>query len=368
MSDTTIVLILLGALGSILFAVAAPLSQVLVRSRARRLPKRIAGRMHEEWLGELNAIASRPGKLAFAIALFLTRRQAFAAPGEDSMSVIKDSRLGPLSVFNSRKALLILPTVLFAIAAYGASFLLPVRYASESLIQIAREDVSKKFIGQFPEIPMQDSAQQFEQLLMSRTSILSIVREFPQVVRQDLNMDRKIQAVRRDISLDFPPSGTYFRVRYVGDNPEIARMVAQKLTMFLLAQFNRQRENWYDGTAVFLRGQLADLADRVAETGDELDREHAAHGPKSGRVLAIDYEQLVATYKATLAKLEDVQMALALESQEKGTNLMIVDTANLGTPVVPNRTGIAGIGALVGLAVGGMALLGVNRRQRRALA
>jgi uncharacterized protein involved in exopolysaccharide biosynthesis len=368
MSDTTIVLILLGALGSVIFAVAAPLSQALVRSRARRLPTRIAGRMQEEWLGELNAIASRVGKLAFAIALFLTRRQAFAAPGEESMSVIKDTRFGPWSLFNSRKALLILPTVLFAIAAYGASFLLPVRYASEALIQVVPQSVSREFAGQFPEVPIKDPARHFEQLLMSRTSLLDIVRTFPQVLPEDLNMDRKVAELRKDISLEFLSSGTYFRVRYVGNQPETAQKVASKLTMDLIEESYSRRESWYRGTDEFLRGRLKVLAERVTEKGDELARERAARGPQSGRILAIDYDQLVATYKSTWAKLEDFEMTLALESQQRGANLMVVDAANLGTPVVPNRIGIAGLGALAGLAVGGMALLGVNRRQRPALA
>lgn len=366
MSDASIVLIFLGVHGVLLFAGAPRLSETLVRAKGRRLPKRIAGRMEEEWLGELDAIASRPGKLAFAIALFLTRRQAFASPGEDSMSVIKDIR--PWTVFNGRKALLILPTLLFAFAAYGASFLLPVRYASEAMIQVARPAVSREFLGQFPELPINDFARHFEQLLLSRTSLLTIIRELPEVVPKDLSMDRKVADLRNDISIKFVPAETYFRVRYVGENPELAQKVASRLSLNLIAAHNLQREHWYGSTAEFLQGQLAKLADRVTEKNGELGREHLANGRRSGSILAIDYEQLVATYKTTLAKLEDVQMAMDLEVQQKGAHLIVLDPAYLGTPIVPNRLLIAGLGALAGLGVGSMALMGVHRRQRRALA
>ena len=70
--------VLLGGLVAGLLAFAPQVSESLVRSRARRLPQALSPRMEEEWLAELDAMASRPSQLAFAIALTLTRRHSFA--------------------------------------------------------------------------------------------------------------------------------------------------------------------------------------------------------------------------------------------------------------------------------------------------
>jgi len=360
MSDATIVITILGAFGVVLFAVGARLSEALLRFRARRLPLAIALRMEEEWLGELGAIASRPGKLAFAIALTLTRRQAFAAPGEDSMSeIVKDSRLGPQSVFSGRKALLIFSTLIFALAAYGASFLLPVRYASDSLILVSGD-------------PVEERLKSIEQTVMSRTNLIAILREIPQLKngRETLTMDRSIEELRKDIALSFDPSSggpspvAYFRLRYAGPNSELAQKVTSKLTQSFIKLDFAKREAQVFGTRDFLRQQLGVLAGRVTKKGDELARERAAHGPQSGRILEIEYEQLVANYKAAFAKLEDAEMG----SEQKGGQVAVVDPANLGTPVAPNRLAFAGLGAFVGLALGGMAVVSRDRRRRRALA
>ena len=94
----------------------------------------------------------------------------------------------------------------------------------------------------------------------------------------------------------------------------------------------------------------------------------AADGPEAARLLALDYEILESTYKSVFAKLEDAQMASALESEQRGEQFVIVDAAGLGAPVVPNRLAIAGLGALAGFVLGGMTVAGLGRRQRRALA
>lgn len=375
MSDTTIIITILAVLGAALFGVASHASAALVRARARRLPIRIALRMEEEWLGELNAIESRPGKLAFAIALTLTRRQAFAAPGEDSMTEIHERTAGRFAAFNGRKTLLVLTTTVFAIAAYGASFLLPVLYASESLILLRPREVPSSLVVDLIGGSVDERLKSIEQTVMSRTNLVEILREYPQLGRQTLSMDRRIEALRKYISLSFnrstgdTPSINYFRVRYVAPDPTLAQKVTSKLTLLFIKLDGERRESMIGGTRDFLERQLGVLAERLTDKGEELARERAAHGPEAGRILALDYDVLVSTYKTLSEKYADAKLAVALENEQKGGHFMVVDPANLPKqPVSPNRPAIAGIGALAGLALGGVAVFGLDRRRRRALA
>lgn len=75
---------------------APVLSAWLVRRRSANLPRNLAERLEEEWLAELAHIGGRVGQLAFALRLFLTRRQtlvdasttADAAQGQDGAVVV----------------------------------------------------------------------------------------------------------------------------------------------------------------------------------------------------------------------------------------------------------------------------------------
>jgi len=163
-------------------------------------------------------------------------------------------------------------------------------------------------------------------------------------------------------------SAGYLVVNYIGDDPSLAQNVTRKLTQFLVEAANRAREAKLDDTREFLHGQLDQLAARVTEQGDELAHERAAHGPQAGRILAINYDVLVSTYKTVLANYEETQIAATLEKEQSGAIFSIVDPANVGQPVVPNRAAIAGLGALAGMILGGMGVVGLNRRERRALA
>ena len=78
MSQLIAIGVLLGGVVAGLLAFAPQVSEWLVRARARRLPRALAERMEEEWLAEVEALASRASQLAFAIALTLTRRHSFA--------------------------------------------------------------------------------------------------------------------------------------------------------------------------------------------------------------------------------------------------------------------------------------------------
>ena len=70
--------VVLAAILGGLLALAPRVSESLVRSTARRLPRPLSARMREEWLAELGALPGRASQLAFAIALTLTRRHSFA--------------------------------------------------------------------------------------------------------------------------------------------------------------------------------------------------------------------------------------------------------------------------------------------------
>lgn len=341
MNDILIIVLVLAFIGAALLAVAAPISVALVRLRAQRLPTALALRMEEEWSSELNSISSRPGKLAFAVALLLTRRRAFVAPGEDIVSEI--------AAFGSRKSLVVLSTLVFAIAAYGASFLLPVRYESEALLQI------------------KDRGDLVLRQARSNSLFASVVDEMPKGgagSRERMTEDlRENTTVIPLMNIDPSGSGTLFMVRYLAPDPATAQNVTEKLTTRLMEQDMAKRFEQSHEEEKFLQDQLGRLAAQVEDKGEELALLRSTQGPAAGRMLALDHELLVSSYKAMFAKYQDAQMSATLQP----SRFAVVDPPQLGREVVPNRAAYAGIGALAGLAMGGMTVVGLGRRQRRLL-
>jgi uncharacterized protein involved in exopolysaccharide biosynthesis len=311
-------------------------SSELVRRRARRLPPAIALRMEEEWLSELNSITGGPAKLAFAVALLLTRRQAFVAPGEDAVSTVYDR-----PSLGSRKSLLVLSTLVFAIAAYGASFLQPVKYESEVLL------VSKERDDHI--------------LRRARSDRLftSVAAELPQ--RENLVEDLRSNTTVLPLH-DPSESGTSFVVKYRGNDPAMAQNVTNRLASQIIEMDLAQRYDHLSQEKAYLRDQLEELAARVEKKGDELRFVRNAH-PASREMLALDHELLVSSYKALFAKHQDAQMATALQHGRFQT----LDGAQTGRPVGPNRVAFAGIGALVGLILAVVAVVGRGRRQPPAI-
>jgi hypothetical protein len=84
----------------------------------------------------------------------------------------------------------------------------------------------------------------------------------------------------------------------------------------------------------------------VKDKRHELALERAAHGPAAGAQLALDYELLASRYRAAFEKYEDIQTTLAMEQNDAAGALLVVDPP----------------------ALGGIAAVGLNRRQRQALA
>jgi uncharacterized protein involved in exopolysaccharide biosynthesis len=310
-------------------------SSALVRLRARRLPVMTSLRMEEEWLGEMSSIPGRSAKLAFAVSLLLTRRQAFVAPGEDTVVTIYDR-----PSLGSRKSLVVLSTVVFAIAAYSASFLLPVKYESEALL--VSEDRDDLVLRQ------------------ARSN------SFFAKVAEDMRLEpreRMIEDLSKNVTvvplIDSSSSTTSFLVKYRGDNPRMSQQVTNGLASSLIGLNMEKRMGQLFEEANYLQAQLEQLEDRVRIKAEQL----AHAGPESRGILALDHELLVSSYKALFAKHQDAQMAAALQP----ARFQVLDRAQVGKPIGPNRAAFAGIGALGGFVLAVLAVAGRGRRQPPAV-
>ena len=89
--------------------------------------------------------------------------------------------------------------------------------------------------------------------------------------------------------------------------------------------------------------------------------------PAEKQMLDFEYELQRSSYKTLFEKSEELRFQVVMESTQFG-GLVLIETPTMGALVGPNRLAIAGVGGMSGLALGGMAIAGIHRKQRRALA
>jgi uncharacterized protein involved in exopolysaccharide biosynthesis len=369
MSEPIFVVVILVALGALIIAIAPQISQILVRMKANRLPSALSLRMEEEWLAELQAISNRASKLSFAVALTLTRRRAFVAPGED-LGEMSDRRV---SFFASRKSLVVISTIGFALTAYALSFLLPIRYASDTVFMFRPKDVPDEYVHDVENMSNAERVKSLKSVILSRTTLSQIARDIEAKMPEfkTLSMDQRVKSLKDDIEITTgsPDTGEYLvTLRYTGSDPTLVQQIARRLTNLVIQKEAQNREMRINGTVEFLTSELDKLVADMREHDKKLTEERRIHGEASDALLVLEHEILQTRYRTLSGKLADANMRLSLEVKQKGSQIIVLDEPALGVRVGPDRLSITGVGAVIGFALGGMAVFGLKRKQSRVLA
>jgi len=264
--------------------------------------------------------------------------------------------------FRRRNWLLIAPTIILGLAAYGTSFLLPPRYVSESFLLLRPQSIPKELAPGLAEPSIEHRLDSWRSALLSRSGLRTLLNESELV--SDLPIDRQLEALRRDISIKLTPNaigtGATIAVSYTSAEPETARKVAQNLTKGLLALYSRLRQEQLLASVQFVDSRLESLAGR-------LTRHEALSAAGRDPAASLDYEALQSTYRAVHAQREELRSVETMLNRPQGEQLLVLDAATLPlNPVAPNRLAITAVGAVAGFAFGGVALAGRYRKQRRA--
>jgi len=365
MSELAIVALVLVAVVMMLLTAATDLSDSLVRARADRLPPALSGRMREEWLAELEAIPNRASQITFALALALTRRRSFATTDEDLMPHTHERP--PFIFFGGWKTLTAASTLLFAVVAYGASFLIQPRYASSALILVVPQRVSEEYVKSSVMMPIRDRLQAVSQQILSRTRLERVILDFDlyKEERRTGIMEYIVEKMRRDIEVRVD-RGDAFSVGYVGREPRTVRKVADRLASLFIEESLRDREGLAENSMQFLESRIEDVGTRIEEQHQKIEAIHR-RGGAAPPVVMLDYEMLTATYKDLFAKREQARLAANLERRQIGEQFKLLDPARLPErPIGPNRTNITLLGALLGFCLGlTMMLVGPGGRFHR---
>ena len=152
-----------------------------------------------------------------------------------------------------------------ALAATVGADLWPVRYRSEALVLVERQDVPKEYVQPNVTTGARERLASIRQQVLSRTRLESLIDRYGLYPKKAGHLDRYklVGEMRKDIRVvPVDTAGgrslTAFRIEYTYDSPRLAQQVAGDLTSEFINESLQARTEASVATTSFLEAQLAE--------------------------------------------------------------------------------------------------------------
>ncbi len=187
-------------------------------------------------------------------------------------------------LFWKRKWLVILPAILFPLAAGYYAMQLPDRYRSTTLILVQPQKVPAKFVPSTVSASIRDRLQTISQQIFSRTRLEQIIQEFNlfERERERRTPEEIIETMRSRIQLQVHRNDA-FRLSYIDPNPRLAMLVTNKLASLFIEENLKVREQQAIGTSQFLADEIDRYRRQIREREKqiyEFKQKHMAELPE----------------------------------------------------------------------------------------
>jgi len=165
---------------------------------------------------------------------------------------------------------------------WGASWVLPPKYQSSTLILVEQPTMPKDYVTPNVSDDVQERMQSITQQILSRTNLLHIIEQFGLYSDHGRRTpDEKVQSMRKDINIELvrDPQNqiSSFNVSYTARDPHIAQRVTGELTNLFINQNLEVRQQQSEDTTKFLEGQLEAARQNLADQEDKIRQFKAQH-------------------------------------------------------------------------------------------
>ena len=165
----------------------------------------------------------------------------------------------------------LLPLFLGWLAVWGASWVLPLRYRSGTLILVEQPTMPKDYVTPNISVDLQERLQSITQQILSRTRLSHIIEEkhLYADARSAVSAEEKVERMRKDIDIELvrDPQGRVnaFNVYFSARDPHTAQQVTSELTDLFINENLEVRQHQSEDTTKFLEGQLETARKALAE-------------------------------------------------------------------------------------------------------
>src|SRR5580704_4793592 len=167
-----------------------------------------------------------------------------------------------LGIVRRRHMQFFVPLLLGWVVVWAASWVLPSRYRSSTLILVEQPTMPKDYVTPNVNDDLQDRLRSITQQILSRTRLLHIIDQLNLYADSHgrLTPDDKVERMRKDIEIELVRDGegrvSAFNVYYSSHNPQVAQQVTSELTNLFISENLEVRQQQSEDTTKFLEGQL----------------------------------------------------------------------------------------------------------------
>lgn len=194
-----------------------------------------------------------------------------------------------MSVVRRRHVHFLIPLLLGWLVVWGASWILPARYKSGTLILVQQPTMPKNYVEPNVSEDLQSRLASIQQQILSRTRLLMIIDKLNLYGNGhgQITPDEKVELMRKDIEIELVRSSeaapiTAFRIYYSAHDPHVAQQVTSELTDLFINENLKVRQQESQDTTTFIESQLenarATLAEQEAKVR-EFEGEHVGELP-----------------------------------------------------------------------------------------
>lgn len=173
-------------------------------------------------------------------------------------------------VVRRRHLYFLIPLFVAWLLVWGASWLIPPRYKSSTLILVQEPTMPQDYVAPNISDDMQARLESMKQQVLSRTRLLMIIDKLHlyNAGHDQAAQDAQVAAMSKDISIelvrDQRSTITAFRISYEANDPRLAQQVDGELKDLFIDENSRARLEASEGTTSFIEKQLADASADLA--------------------------------------------------------------------------------------------------------
>jgi succinoglycan biosynthesis transport protein ExoP len=167
-----------------------------------------------------------------------------------------------LGIVRRRHMQFLIPLLLGWLAVWGASWVLPSRYRSGTLILVEQPTMPKDYVTPNVNDDLQDRLRSITQQILSRTRLLHIIdqQNLYAASHGQVSPDDQVERMRKDIDIELVRDGegrvSAFNVSYSSHDPHTAQRVTSELTNLFISENLEVRQQQSEDTTKFLESQL----------------------------------------------------------------------------------------------------------------
>jgi succinoglycan biosynthesis transport protein ExoP len=188
-----------------------------------------------------------------------------------------------LGIARRRHMQFLIPLFVGWALVWGASWVLPPRYPSTTLILVEQPTMPKDYVTPNVNDDLQERMQSITQQILSRTRLLHIIDQLNLYAdgHSQPSADQKVDTMRKDIGIELVRDArnqiTAFNVSYSSHDPHLAQKVTSELTNLFINENLEVRQQQSEDTTKFIESQLESARKTLSDQEDKIRQFKGQH-------------------------------------------------------------------------------------------